>query len=115
MDFNKFCELFPRAKFVKLAPFDEAELTDETIRKKNKQPVDGRGMNNPMTAGEAKNAVADGNRIGWIVSSNYIVIDIETIQKVHQYLKKFYMLKVLSFGQINLNKVYTLSLKILKK
>ena len=77
MDFNKFCELFPRAKFVKLAPFDEAELTDETIRKKNKQPVDGRGMNNPMTAGEAKNAVADGNRVGWIVSSNYIVIDID--------------------------------------
>ena len=36
MDFNRFCELFPTAKFVKLAPFQEAELTDEAIRKDGK-------------------------------------------------------------------------------
>ena len=35
MDFNRFCELIPKAKFVKLPKFDEAELTDEALRKKN--------------------------------------------------------------------------------
>ena len=77
MDFNRFCELFPKAKFVKLAPFDKQELTDETIRKKNKAPVDGRGLNNPLNVGEAKNAVEDGYRLGWIVPNNIIVIDID--------------------------------------
>ena len=77
MDFNRFCELFPTAKFVKLAPFNELELTDETLRKKNKAPVDGRGLNNPLNLGEAKNAVEDGYRLGWIVPNNMIVIDID--------------------------------------
>ena len=77
MDFNQFAELFPKAKFVKIAPFDERELTDETIRKKNKAPVDGRGIKNPLNAGEAKNWIADGGRVGWIVPKNYIVIDID--------------------------------------
>lgn len=77
MDFNRFCELFPKAKFVKLAKFDEQELTNEEIRKKNKAPIDNRGMNNPMTIGEAKNAVADGYRVGWIVTPTYIVIDVD--------------------------------------
>ena len=77
MDFNRFCELFPTAKFVKLAPFQEAELTDEAIRKDGKKPIDNRGLNNPLNIGEAKNAVADGYRLGWIVPNKYIVIDID--------------------------------------
>ena len=77
MDFNKFVELFPKAKFVKLAPFDEAELTDENIRKQNKAPIDGRGIKNPLNIGEAQNWIADGGRVGWIVPKNYIVIDID--------------------------------------
>ena len=36
MDFNRFCELFPKAKFVKIAPFDEEEMINEDIRKNNK-------------------------------------------------------------------------------
>lgn len=77
MDFNKFCELFPRAQFVKLAPFDEEELHDENTRKKHKAPIDGRGLNTPLNVGEAKNWIADGGRLGWIVPNNYIVIDID--------------------------------------
>lgn len=77
MDFNKFCEIFPKAQFVKLAPFDEEELHDETTRKRNKAPIDGRGINNGLNVGEAKNWVTDGGRVGWIVPNNYIVIDID--------------------------------------
>lgn len=77
MDFNKFCELFPKAKFVKLAPFNEEELHDEDTRKRNKRPIDGRGLDHPLNVGEAKNAVTDGYRVGWIVPNNYIVIDID--------------------------------------
>lgn len=77
MDFNRFGELFPKAKFVKLAPFNPEELHDEGTRKKNKQPVDGRGLNHPLNLGEAKNWVTDGGRVGWIVPNNYIVIDID--------------------------------------
>lgn len=77
MDFNRFGELFPKAKFVKLAPFNPEELHDEGTRKKNKQPIDGRGLNHPLNLGEAKNWVTDGGRIGWIVPNNYIVIDID--------------------------------------
>jgi len=77
MDFNKFCELFPKAKFVKLARFNEEELYDENTRKSNKKPIDGRGIDHPLNVGEAKNAVEDGYRVGWIVPNNYIVIDID--------------------------------------
>ena len=77
MDFNKFCELFPKAKFVKLARFNEEELYDEGTRKNNKKPIDGRGLDHPLNVGEAKNAVEDGYRVGWIVPNNYIVIDID--------------------------------------
>lgn len=77
MDFNRFCELFPRAKFVKLAPFNEEELHDEATRKEGKKPIDGRGLQHPLNIGEAKNAVADNFRVGWIVPNNYIVIDID--------------------------------------
>lgn len=77
MDFNRFCELFPKSKFVKIAPFNEEELTDEEVRKKNKAPIHGRGINNPLTVGEAKNWVTDGGRVGWIVPNKIIVIDID--------------------------------------
>lgn len=77
MDFNRFCELFPRSKFVKLPPFDKKELEDETIRKANKQPIDGRGIKHPLNIGEAKNWIEDGGRVGWIVPNNTIVIDID--------------------------------------
>lgn len=77
MDFNRFCELFPKAKFVKLAPFQEEELYDETFRKEAKKPIDGRGIQHPLNVGEAQNWVADKGRVGWIVPNNYIVIDID--------------------------------------
>ena len=77
MNFERFCELFPKAKFVKLAPFNEEELHDETTRKLNKRPIDGRGLEHPLNIGEAKNAVIDGYRLGWIVPKDYIVIDID--------------------------------------
>ena len=70
MDFQRFSELFPRSKFVKLAPFVEEELHDEDTRKKGKVPIDGRGINHPLTLGEAQNWVADGGRVGWIVPNN---------------------------------------------
>ena len=77
MDFQRFGELFPNSKFVKLAPFVNEELQDEEIRKKGKVPIDGRGINHPLTLGEAKNWVIDGGRVGWIVPNKYIVIDID--------------------------------------
>lgn len=77
MDFEKFGKLFPKAKFVKLAPFDEEEMYDEATRKRNKSPIDGRGLQHPLTLGEAQNWVTDGGRVGWIVPNNIIVIDID--------------------------------------
>lgn len=77
MDFNRFVELFPNGKFIKLAKFDEKELTDEELRKSNKKPIDGRGIDHPLNSGEAKNWVTDGGRVGWIVPKNYICIDID--------------------------------------
>lgn len=99
MDFNRFCELFPRAKFVKLAPFNEEELHDEATRKEGKKPIDGRGLQHPLNIGEAKNWVTDGGRVGWIVPNNYIVIDIDN--KDHprsaQVLEKVLYLKGINF------------------
>lgn len=77
MTFDRFCELFPKARFVKLAPFSEEELTNEELRKANKQPIDGRGLQHPLNIGEAKNWVADGGRVGFIVPNDTIVIDID--------------------------------------
>ena len=99
MNFDRFCELFPKAKFVKLAKFDEQELTDEELRKKNKAPIHNRGINNPMNVGEAKNAVADGFRVGWIVPKNYIVIDVDNHDhpKSAAVLEKILYLKEIKF------------------
>lgn len=77
MDFERFGKLFPRSKFVKLSPFNEEELHDEDTRKRGKTPIDGRGLNHPLTLGEAQNWVIDGGRVGWIVPNNIIVIDID--------------------------------------
>jgi putative DNA primase/helicase len=77
MDFERFGQLFPKSKFVKLSKFNEEELHDEDTRKKGKVPIDGRGLQHPLTLGEAQNWVTDGGRVGWIVPNNYIVIDID--------------------------------------
>lgn len=99
MDFNRFCEIFPKARFVKLPPFVEEEMFDEDTRKENKKPVDGRGLKHPLNVGEAKNWVTDNGRVGWIVPNNYIVIDIDN--KDHprsaQVLEKVLYLKGVQF------------------
>jgi len=99
MDFDKFCQLFPKAKFVKIAKFDEKELEDELIRKTNKQPIDGRGISHPLNIGEAKNWINDGGRIGFIVPKGYIVIDIDNHDspKSSQVLEKILYLKDIKF------------------
>lgn len=99
MDFNKFCELFPNQKYTKIAPFNELELTDEAIRKENKKPINGRGIEHPLNQGEAKNWVEDGGRLGWIVPNKYIVIDIDNKDspKSSSVLEKILYLKNIKF------------------
>ncbi len=75
MNFDKFCELFPKATFVKIAPFDEGELNNEVIRKANKAPLN--SLKDPLNISQAKNWVSRGGRLGWIVPKGYIVIDID--------------------------------------
>lgn len=75
MDFNKFCEIFPKATFVKIAPFNEEEVVNEVVRKSNKQPLN--SLKDPLNVGQALNWVSHGGRIGWIVPKGYIVIDID--------------------------------------
>jgi putative DNA primase/helicase len=75
MDFAKFCELFPKAAFVKIAPFNEEELTNEVVRKHNKQPLN--SLKDPLTVPQAENWVSHGGRLGWIIPKGYIVIDID--------------------------------------
>ena len=77
MNFEKFCALFPNGKFIKMAPFDEEEQYNEEVRKKNKKPIDGCGIDHPLNAGQAKNHVADKGRVGWVVPNNWIVIDVD--------------------------------------
>lgn len=75
MDFNTFCEIFPKATFVKIAPFNEEELVNEVVRKSNKQPLN--SLKDPLNVAQAQNWVSHGGRIGWIVPKGYIVIDID--------------------------------------
>jgi len=75
MDFTQFCYAFPHATFLKIVPFDPAELTDEELRKKNKQPIT--SLKEPLNIAQAHNWVSHGGRLGWIVPKNYIVIDID--------------------------------------
>ena len=102
MDFEKFGKLFPNAKFVKLAPFNEEELHDEGTRKQNKTPIDGRGLNHPLSLGEAQNWVTDGGRVGWIVPNKYIVIDIDNKDhpKSASVLEKVLYLLILKYHKI---------------
>lgn len=75
MDFNKFCELFPKAGFVKILPFDEEELYDEERRKRNKSPLN--SLKDPLNIAQAKNWISRGGRLGWIIPKGYICIDID--------------------------------------
>lgn len=75
MDFNKFCEIFPKATFVKIAPFTDEEALNEVVRKSNKQPLN--SLKDPLNVDQALNWVSHGGRIGWIVPKGYIVIDID--------------------------------------
>ncbi len=75
MNFTAFCELFPKATFVKIAPFNEEELVNEVVRKSNKQPLN--SLKDPLNVSQALNWVSHGGRIGWIVPKGYIVIDVD--------------------------------------
>lgn len=75
MDFEQFCSYFPKAQFVKIIPFNEEELHDETVRKNNKQPLN--SIKDPLTVQQAKNWVSRGGRLGWIVPKGMIVIDVD--------------------------------------
>jgi len=75
MDFNRFCELFPNAGFVKVAPFNEEELFDENLRKANKVPLN--SLKDPLNCAQAKNWASKNGRLGWIVPKGYIVIDVD--------------------------------------
>lgn len=75
MDFNKFCEFFPKAKFVKILPFNEEELYDEDTRKKNKAPLN--SLKDGLDIPQARNWLSRGGRLGWIVPKGYIAIDID--------------------------------------
>lgn len=75
MDFNKFCEYFPKAQFVKVMPFNEEELYDENIRRSNKAPLN--SLKDPLNVAQALNWVSRGGRLGWIIPKGMIVIDID--------------------------------------
>lgn len=75
MDFNTFCELFPKAQFVKLVPFDDEELYDENVRKEHKRPLN--SLKDPLTVAQAKNWVSRNGRLGWIIPKGMIVIDVD--------------------------------------
>lgn len=75
MDFEKFCELLPKAEFVKIPAFVEEELYDENIRKKNKAPLN--SLKDPLNIAQAKNWITRGGRLGWIVPKGMIVIDVD--------------------------------------
>lgn len=75
MDFDKFCELLPKAQFVKIPMFNEEELHDENTRKKNKAPLN--SLKDPLDVAQAKNWVSRGGRLGWIVPKGMIVIDVD--------------------------------------
>lgn len=75
MDFDTFCSYFPKAQFVKIAPFNEEELYDENTRKYNKAPLN--SIRDPLDVAQAKNWITRGGRLGWIVPRGYIVIDID--------------------------------------
>jgi len=75
MNFDIFCEIFPKATFVKIAPFNEEELVNEVVRKTNKQPLN--SLKDPLNIAQAQNWVTHGGRLGWIVPKGYMVIDID--------------------------------------
>ena len=75
MDFNEFCKIFPKAGFVKITPFCEDELYDESVRKDNKAPLN--SLKDPLNIAQAKNWVSRGGRLGWIIPKGYICIDID--------------------------------------
>lgn len=73
--FDLFLLYFKDAKFVKIAPFNEEELFDENLRRKNKAPLN--SLKDPLNIAQAINWVSRGGRLGWIVPKNFIVIDVD--------------------------------------
>lgn len=75
MNFDIFADYFPKAQFVKIIPFNEEELYDEDLRKRNKAPLN--SLKDPLSVAQAKNWLSRGGRLGWIIPKSYICIDID--------------------------------------
>lgn len=75
MNFEIFAEYFPKAQFVKIAPFNDEELYDEDLRRRNKAPLN--SLKDPLNVAQARNWLSRGGRLGWIIPKGYICIDID--------------------------------------
>lgn len=71
-------QLYPNSGYVKIAKYDEGLWKDKDYDSKldNKAPLN-KWRTSPLNYNEAQRLVEAGYRIGWIVPSNYVVVDID--------------------------------------
>ena len=71
-------QLYPNSGYVKIAKYDEAFWQDKKYDSKqdNKAPLN-KWRTSPFNYNEAQRLVEQGYRIGWIVPTGYVIVDID--------------------------------------
>ena len=84
-------KIYPNCGYVRIAPYVPEQWKDKTYDSSfDSKAALNRWKSKPLTYEEAQEAVANGERIGWIVPKNYVVIDIDNKDdsRAQEYVEK---------------------------
>lgn len=84
-------KIYPNCGYVRIAPYIPEQWKDKTYDSSfDSKAALNRWKSKPLTYEEAQEAVANGERIGWIVPKNYVIIDIDNKDdsRAQEYVEK---------------------------
>ena len=84
-------KIYPNCGYVRIAPYVPEQWKDKTYDSSfDSKAALNRWKSKPLTYEEAQEAVANGERIGWIVPKNYVIIDIDNKDdsRAQEYVEK---------------------------
>ena len=97
--------IYPNSGYVRIAPYKPEQWQDRTYDSSfdNKAAIN-RWKSNPLSYEEAQEAVANGERIGWIVPKGYVIVDIDNKDDDRA---QYYLEKLLHKFEVNYSYNYT--------
>ena len=97
--------IYPNSGFVRIAPYRPEQWEDREYDSSfdNKAPLN-RWKSKPLSYDEARIAVDNGERIGWVIPKGYVVVDIDNKDDERS---QYYLEKLLQKFEVNYSYNYT--------